>query len=79
GDQCVTPCVGDMEVPTGDMTVHFSGVTRVALPQIVLADVLADVLAEGRNVDGWIVLEAQLVEVTVTEGMATVLLAKGVA
>jgi len=75
GDQCVTPCVGDMEVPTGDMTVHFSGVTRVALPQIVLADVLA----EGRNVDGWIVLEAQLVEVTVTEGMATVLLAKGVA
>ncbi len=75
GDKVITPCIGDMEVPEGDMTVHFSGVTRVALPQIVLADVLA----EGRNVDGWIVLEAQLVDVTVTEGLATITLAKGVA
>jgi len=75
GDKVITPCIGDMEVPPGDMTVHFSGVTRVALPQIVLADVLA----EGRNVDGWIVLEAQLVDVTVTEGLATITLAKGVA
>jgi len=29
-------------------------------------------------VDGWIVLEAQLVDVTVTEGMATLTLQKGV-
>lgn len=60
--------------PEGDVTVEFPPGISVAFPQVVIANMLA----EARAVDGWLVLDAALVEVTVVDGMALVILQKGV-
>lgn len=57
-----------------DVTVEFEGAAQVAVPQVVLADLLS----EGRNVDGWVLLPARLVDVAVTDGVAFISLEKGV-